>query len=281
MASPVALISDIHGNTPALKAVLADIEASGCTRLVVIGDIVNGVDPVGSVALLMAHGQALCLSGNAEWYLLTPDLDAFPVQRFPYIAEVIALVRWWRSRLAPAQLRWLEQLPQLIRDHGSCYTHDTPLDRLSPERRAAPDLDPRYHELHFHSKGLAPGTPAEVFEENAAWMEENGVHDLFCGHTHEPFVRQLGSRRICNTGSVGMPLDGDPRASWVLCEPRSGQRPSLNIRRVAYDVDATWRLVDQAAAVGYPRFEQPDRLRAYKQGLASGTHWRVHLSRQG
>jgi hypothetical protein len=103
---------------------------------------------------------------------------------------------------------------------------------------------------------------------------------VFCGHTHEPFVRHSAGRRICNTGSVGMPLDGDPRASWVLCEPAVGGRPSLSIRRVAYDVDAAWRLVDQVAAAGYPGFDRPDRLQAFTQGLATGLHWRTHLPRQ-
>ncbi|HEU5087461.1 MAG TPA: hypothetical protein VFT99_08450, partial [Roseiflexaceae bacterium] len=104
---------------------LDDIRRAGCRRIVVIGDIINGVDPVGCVDLLAGHPAAVCLSGNAEWYLATPDLHAFPLEQFRWLDEVIALVEWWRARLDAAQRDWLAGLPHMLVEQDCCFVHDS------------------------------------------------------------------------------------------------------------------------------------------------------------
>ena len=76
-----ALFSDIHGNSPALRAVLADIQRAGCTRVFMLGDLINGIDPHGCVTALREWATTTgveleCLKGNGEEYLLTPDREA-------------------------------------------------------------------------------------------------------------------------------------------------------------------------------------------------------------
>jgi diadenosine tetraphosphatase ApaH/serine/threonine PP2A family protein phosphatase len=66
----------------------------------------------------------------------------------------------------------------------------------------------------------------------------------FMGHTHVPVVRDLPDRRLVNVGSVGIPLDGDPRACFVLATPADG-RWQVETRRIAYDVEATIAAYDQ------------------------------------
>ena len=78
MTTQVALLSDVHGNSPALQAVLNDIRSQGCTKVFMLGDIINGVDPHGCIQLLQEWcetnaAELTCLKGNGEEYLLTPD----------------------------------------------------------------------------------------------------------------------------------------------------------------------------------------------------------------
>ena len=62
--------------------------------------------------------------------------------------------------------------------------------------------------------------------DNTRLVNEGGHHVLLCGHTHKPFVYRAGDVTICNAGSAGIPLDGDPRVSWVAWE-----RDQLTFRR--------------------------------------------------
>ncbi len=72
-----------------------------------------------------------------------------------------------------------------------------------------------------------------------------------------------------------MPLDGDPRAAWVLVTEDTAHQRQITIRRVAYAIEETLEQVDRVA--GYPALASPERLDAYKQMLRTGIHWRVHL----
>jgi hypothetical protein len=78
---------------PALNAVLDNIEREGCERIVVVGDIINGIDPAGCLALLQSREDVTCLKGNAESYLVTPDLESFPERDDPGYSSLISLLQ--------------------------------------------------------------------------------------------------------------------------------------------------------------------------------------------
>jgi predicted phosphodiesterase len=201
-----ALLADIHGNSPALRAVLAEVERAGCTQLYVLGDIINGQDPTGCVNLLQS--ASVCtqsLRGNAEDYLLTPELEAFPKSHEPLYAYLIRLLEWWKKRLSPAQLSWLRSLPDTIRWNSACLAHDSPLDRLFKEQHFVQGIDAKYQELLFHSPGIYPETNTAQLEPLLNWMDTSGVSQVYIGHTHMPFIAWHGSRMLCNVGSVGQP----------------------------------------------------------------------------
>jgi predicted phosphodiesterase len=268
-----AVLSDIHGNSPALEAVLADVQHEGCSRLFFLGDIVNGADPHGCVALLRAWGQPggrelFCIQGNAEAYTLTPNLEALPGREEGENQELIGLINWFREHLTSDDLDWLASLPDVLRLDGTCLAHDSPLDRLFPERWRIPGLAAAYQEWFYHGPGIKKTLAGAALDELLAWMDADGVTSLFCGHTHEPFVRRVDGRLICNAGAVGFPLDGDPRSSWVLVDGE------VTVRRVAYDIDRTLRMIDDN---DYPTLKEPARRRAYKKMFQTGIHWRVHL----
>jgi hypothetical protein len=106
-------------------------------------------------------------------------------------------------------------------------------------------------------------------------MQADAVSQVYVGHTHVPFIAWHGSRLLCNAGSVGLPLDGDPRAAWVLVEQTPGEPPAVSIRRVEYEIPAILQIVDSNSDA--PDFERPGMQQAYKKMLQTGLHWRVHL----
>lgn len=276
MGERTALIADIHGNSPALRAVLDDIRAQGCKRLFVLGDIINGMDPGGCVDLLLEWPGIAGIKGNAELYLLTPDLGEFPLRDQGFYVELIDLIEWWRSRLSAAQVAWLAELPEVIRWGASCLAHDSPLDRLFPERRWIPETDAKYQELRYHAPGIAADMAQAELQRLLDWMESEAITDIFCSHTHDPFYRIFGARRICNVGSVGLPLDGDPRATWALVEGQPDGTSSVTIRRLGYSIDAIQRIIDVTPS--YPSFARPGMQAAYRQMLERGVHWRHFLT---
>jgi len=268
----IALLSDIHGNSPALRAVLDDVARQDCARVFVLGDIINGVDPHECMELLRSIGDVTCILGNAESGLLTPDLDLFPTHRESMYADLVRLFGWYRAHLTQVDLEWLRQLPATWRWDGAYLVHDSPADRVLVEETCPPEIDGKYREFIYHGKGIKPNLSDAEFAEIFAWMRSQHLSKMFCAHTHLPFYRRDGDRVICNVGSVGIPLDGDPRPSWVLLDEMESK---ITIRRIDYAVDDYLAMIDQTT--DYPDFSQPNFQRAYKKMLQTGVHWKAHL----
>jgi predicted phosphodiesterase len=272
MSKKTAILSDIHGNSTALRAVLEDISRHDCSLIYILGDIINGIDPKTCVYLIQEIKLSVCLKGNAEFYVLTPDLEEFPHQNDQLYCELIPLLKWFISNLSNEDMQWLRGLPVMIMQNGDCFVHDSPVDRLSAQSNAIPGIPEKYQELTFHAKGITPDMPIAEWERILSWMEKESVSQLFCGHTHVPLIRKTGGKLICNVGSVGMPLDGDPRASWVLLETKAGEENKITIRRVPYDLKQALTMVDDVP--DYPDFLIPSRREAYKKILATGRFWK-------
>ncbi len=263
-----AFLSDVHGNTPALKAVLGDVQAQGCGQLFVLGDIINGVDPHGCLDLLHSWAarqgvELVAIQGNAEEYTLTQDLDQFPLAKESFYPSLLLLLKWIHARLSSADLVWLHSLPDVIVWGDALMVHDSPVARLDPT--VQPGLDPRYKAILHHYESVMPDIHGDALHQLLRLLEARGLRSSFSGHSHVPFIRQVGPKLVCNAGSVGMPLDGDWRPSWVL---QTGE--SLELRRVTYDLQCIFALIDEAE--DYPDFAPPGMREAYKQGLALGLY---------
>lgn len=270
----IAVLSDVHGNSPALQAVLNDIDRSGCERIFVLGDIFNGIDPGGCVDMLRNRSDSVCLKGNAELYLQVPHLDEFSKRDDPDYAGVIRILKWFHAHLTPDQINWLDQLPLTLDYQGWFMIHDSPLDRLEAQSQDLEGIDEIYRELLYHGQGINPSMTESSWLNLADWMSENRYKGIFCGHTHEPFYRDVGEWFICNTGSAGLPLDGDPRGCWSMVVMGENGIPIIEMNRVAYDVDATIEMIKAT-----PDYETPQMLRAYEQMVRTGIHWKMHLNR--
>lgn len=203
----ILLISDVHANPWALHAIEAD--AGPVNHILCAGDAVNyGPDPSRAVSWLQQH-EAICVRGNHDHAVAyRADPRAAPAKQ----PLALAMRDWTRSRLDPQAMAWLTALPRRLvcRAGGAVIVlvHGTPVDPLYDYR-------------------LKPDVPEALLEELTG-KEEGDV--LLVGHTHLPLSLKHRGLRIINPGSVGQPLDGDPRAAYAIWE--DGE---VELRRVAYD----------------------------------------------
>ena len=203
-----ALLYDIHGNLPALEAVLADAHAAGVEQFVLGGDYaLLGAFPHDTVKALDSL-DARWIRGNTDRWLEEP-YDA------PDNELMHRSIDYCREGLGGQYTEALFALPGLIEVDGACVCHASPhSDMLT----FMPQAGEGEHELLAH-------TDAEV---------------VIFGHSHLQFSREAeGGRLLVNPGSVGLPFDGDRRAAYALW---NGGR-EFELRRVDYDADAYARAV--------------------------------------
>ena len=125
------------------------------------------------------------------------------------------------------------------------------------------DLPPELREFAYHARGAHPSMDSHDAQAADDFLREHQVRILFCGHTHVPFIKKLQSGRLVNCGSVGQPLDKDPRASWIEWESEE----HFVIHRVEFDIEKAVRLL--AANTGGLN---NDGVVLYKRALLAGEH---------
>ena len=219
----VAALSDVHGNLPALEAVLAEVERAGVHLIVLGGDHAAGPFPGETLRLLMALGErARFIRGNADREL------AAAAGAPPSESEPPDHVAWAAQQLTDAERDFLGRLPE---------QQVLELEGLGPTLFC--DGSPR-----TDMEIITAETPEERLREAVAGVEQRVV---VCGHTHMQFERAVAGIRVLNPGSVGMPYEGEPGAYWALLGPE------VSFKRTLYDVDAAAK---QIRASGYPRADE-------------------------
>jgi putative phosphoesterase len=206
----ILVISDLHGNWPAVEAVL---DKESYDHLIVCGDLVSyGPFPGRVIDFVRAHA-ALAIRGNHDHALATgTDCRCSPASR-PLALPTLAC---HASLLSEEQLQYLRRLPysRSIKLEGYTYhaVHASPRNRLY-RYTLTPDASDRH---------LA----AQVGQVRADFV--------LLGHTHLPMVRKVKSRLVVNPGGLGQPRDGDPRAPYAVIE--DGE---VTLGRARYDVERT------------------------------------------
>lgn len=178
----VAALYDVHGNLPALEAVLAEIPEDA--TIVVGGDVCAGGDrPSETLERLRALGdRVVWVRGNADRELSPGAAGLLPE----------ALVEAVRGMLTEEQIAFLDSHPHAVRVGDVLYCHASPRN----------DVDI-----------FTERTP----EERIAFLFEGlDVPTVVCGHTHTQFERTVAGVRVVNAGSVGMPYEDEPGAYWLL-----------------------------------------------------------------
>jgi predicted phosphodiesterase len=249
----IAAITDIHGNLPALEAVLAEIAHEGVDATVNLGDILSGpLWPAETADRLMPLNLPT-LAGNHERQLLTQAL-----KRMSPTDHHTAL------RLSDAHRRWLASLPPVITFSDEVFLcHGTPTSDLQYFLETVVP-----GEGEHGSPGVRAATAGEITQRLG------GVRHavVLCGHTHMPRIAGAGATLIVNPGSVGLPAfdddhihfhrieAGSPHARWALVE-RGAAGWSAQLRATAYDWEAAAR---QAETHG--RGDWADALRSGRVG---------------
>jgi len=213
-----AIVSDIHGNLTAFEAVLADLRETSPDLILHGGDLGdNGSSPVEVLDRLRDLGWPGVYGNTDEMLFDPPSLTRFASaapqlqSMWEAIEEMAADVR---ERVGEERLAWLRSLPGAHSEEHFTLVHASPETawRAPMHNAADADLESVYGRL--------------------------GKSVVVYGHIHRPFVRTVAGIVVANSGSVGMPHDGDRRASYLLLDEGC---PS--IRRVAYDLDRELKLV--------------------------------------
>jgi predicted phosphodiesterase len=222
----LAALYDIHGNLPALEAVLADVRQARVDQIVVGGDVIPGPMPRETLAcLLNLEIPAHFIFGNCEIAVLEQMAGREPA-RVP--DQFRPIIRWTAEQLGPEYRQALASWPKTVHfatpDLGDIlFCHATPRNE-----------DEAFTRLTAEEK-LMP-----IFEAAQANL-------VVCGHTHMQFDRGVGSTRVVNAGSVGMPF-GNPGAYWLLLG--SG----VELRHTSYDLARAAERIRQTAYPGAEEF---------------------------
>lgn len=178
----LAILSDVHGNLPALQAVIADARAYGCTRFLSLGDVAGyGAQP-GECIDVLAELGAVNILGNHDGYITENE-------NCPRSRVVTQIIDYQRSVLKVHQVAWLRKSLRQLQEGSLLFVHGGP-------------EDPRDQYLYTVSRSTIPA----------------GVRWLFSGHTHVQVLADFGDCGYCNPGSVGQPRDGDNRAAYAVLD---------------------------------------------------------------
>ncbi|MGH2455703.1 MAG: metallophosphoesterase family protein [Candidatus Limnocylindria bacterium] len=217
----IALISDVHGNLPALRAVLDDLASIGCDAVWCAGDVVGrGPHPNEVVEELRRHSIPT-VQGNWDEAVgmgreVTGSIWATPEAE----AEGYASLVWTAARLTDENRTWLRQLPDKLR-----------------------------LEIHGRSAMLFHGAPLKqneyIWEDRPsryfARIASDEGDDLFCfGHTHESFHRVCGQAHFVAAGSVGCGSGADARARYAVMYVTEAD-VVVGFRSVEYDHETVVR----------------------------------------
>lgn len=218
----IALFGDIHGNLTALSAVVEELDALGVERRICLGDLAfRGPEPQEVIAAVASMELEAVVVGNTDQWLFQGFPDGFSPGE-ERLKQLQAYRSWCLERLDAGALEWLRGLPAkysaTLGEHTLCVVHSSPLSTEDwyPSSLSDEELE-----------GIFRGAPP--------------CDILVYGHIHTPFVRRLYRRWLLNAGSVGHPVDGDARASYLLLEAARGSL-NLSVRRVAYDAAKAARI---------------------------------------
>ena len=224
----IAVLGDIHGNLPALEAVLADLDEQSPDEIWCSGDIGWGAPWASECIAVVRDAGWITVKGNTDvWITGDPQTITSTEQR----EELAELAK--AHAISPEDAQWLINLPIGHTGVGSILlVHGTPESPFS-----APQ----------------PDAPAAEF-----LTYEGGASLVVYGHIHEAFVRRLtAGTLVANAGSVGLPKDG-PTASYLIIE-RGGTDLMLRHRRIAFDVENAIARAEKEGGILAERFIQSMR----------------------
>jgi len=175
-----AIISDIHGNYEALKAVLAEIDLLGIESIYCAGDVVGYYSQVNECCSVLRERKIPCVMGNHDWYMAGGGFC-------PRSRSVNDCLAYQRKVIDPEHIDWLRSFP----------------------------VQRRIGEIRLVHGGWADPID-EYLLPSADYFDRVDGRVFVSGHSHQQMVQRYGDKVYCNPGSVGQPRDGDPRAAFAV-----------------------------------------------------------------
>jgi predicted phosphodiesterase len=246
----LAILSDIHGNLPALEAVMADLRQAAPDQVIVNGDIVNrGPQSAACLRVIRAEGWPVVFGNHEEYALKYVDHSAPPDWYSPQWEPFWSVVH----DLTADELAWMQNLPHFYRvEIGSQIairvTHGSP-------------------------RGLNDGLGPWLSDQQLLEAVQLAPEPVIVGaHTHRTMDRRVGQRWVINCGAVGVPFNGDPRAQYLLLTAQ-GDQLVAEFRCVPYDRARVYAAWDQ---VGY--ITRSTIARVFKYEIETATyHYYAYL----
>lgn len=196
----IGIISDIHGNFPALVSVWNALQSDVCDEYLCLGDIVGYYPMINECIGLLRDNGVLSLMGNHDAYM-TGKLQCTRSR------SVNACIAYQQTIIHPENLAWLASL--------SSYRHV-----------------PMYYAMHG-----SLNDPLDGYIKNFDFAEVHstvpGCKRFFSGHTHIQTIQHKDTLTYCNPGSVGQPRDHNPWAAYAIFDTHAG----ITLKRVPYDID--------------------------------------------
>ncbi|MCP3957894.1 MAG: metallophosphoesterase family protein [bacterium] len=214
----IAIISDIHGNMPALEAVLDDLAGQAVDEVLVGGDLV-GRGPAGSKVTKRIRSLGFpAIGGNHEDYLLDFRRGKVPDEWLD--ADEWSAARWMAAELDDDDVEYLACLPFSIGRPGLRLVHGTPAT---------------------NREGIGPWTGDDEMSGYWGAVEEPV---LVCAHTHRPLLREIEGGLVVNVGSVGLPFNRDRRAQYAIFTSQAGGAWRVEPRQVPYDLEEIFEIYE-------------------------------------
>ena len=211
----VAALYDVHGNLPALDAVLAEVPDDAA--MVIGGDIAAGLFPAETLARLRALGDRVhWLRGNGDRELMPDETGAAPEDVMDWVRKQIAFL----YALPPSVTLEIDGIGRVLFVHATARNDMDIFTELTPDDRVAPCFQ---------------GIDADL---------------VVCGHTHSQFDREIAGLRVVNAGSVGMAYEDSPGAYWTLLGPDVRHRRTTFEPR-ASDYPGEWPSAPRDEAITY------------------------------
>ena len=207
----LAFIADVHGNYPALKAVIDEIHAQGCEKIFSLGDVAGYYCMINECADLLRRHNITNIMGNHDYYI-THGTGC------PRSTSANDCLAYQEKIILPEHLDWLRASPRQLLYEDINMVHGGWYDTLDE------------YMVNIPSDYFSP------FEGNF----------FMSGHTHTQCLRTFQDKQYCNPGSVGQPRDGNPQAAYALLE-----NGVIHLKRTPYDIDVIANKMKEAGFSEY------------------------------
>lgn len=237
----IAVMSDIHGNFEAFNAVISSIEKEDIDEIIFLGDLViKGPEPKDCFQFLKQLKPFIWLKGNTdEWFEKMKNCKI----NNDHDKELYEYYKYANDRLSNNNKRFLSRLPENdsfeIHDKTILCVHGSPISNT---------------DILDSSK-----TDEEIKD-----MIKNVEEDIIlAGHSHQNFLKYIDNKTIINVGSVGLPFDGIPKASFVVLDIKNNKDVGIEFKRIDYDIELNLSVAEEQ---NFPHYEN------YKREIINGEH---------